>query len=399
MADINLHIPSKISFGLDSINKLSTVVSQFGERVLIVTEAILYEPKIIDKISKLLEKRGIQYIIFDEVIPYATSSSIDEGIALARGSHADLIIGLGGIKTLSIAKSIAMAAPTKNDMDDFISGMQAKEAPLSYVEIPTTCRNPFMLADEYCVVDAKDRAAHIGKTQSNITKAVIIDPKLSQSLPKKYTATTMFDTMLYAIEGMLSQKTNTLADTLFSKAIEVLGKTILNALADPDDIRYRTDASFAGLLTAIGLSMSKMGMGAALSYSINAKFMVPKSWVGSILLPYVMEFNMSASTEKLATIGKLLQPESSEVEREGEEGLEMEIETGRNAPIEEANNAVETVRELLGSAKLATRLRDFDLEIDDMIEIAGSARSFDMMNYLPRLVSTEDLYEIIKAAF
>ena len=205
--------------------------------------------------------------------------------------------------------------------------------------------------------------------------------------------------MLSAIEGMLSQKTNTLADTLFSKAIEVLGKTILNALEDPEDIRYRTDASFAGLLTAMGLSMSKMGIGAALSYSINAKFMVPKSWVGSILLPYVMEFNMSASTEKLAAIGKLLRPESSEIETADEEGLEMENETGQNAPIEEANNAVETVRELLGSAKLATRLRDFDLEIDDMIEIAGSARSFDMMNYLPRLVSTEDLYEIIKAAF
>ena len=31
--------------------------------------------------------------------------------------------------------------------------------------------------------------------------------------------------------------------------------------------------------------------------------------------------------------------------------------------------------------------------------VAGAARSFDMMNYLPRVVSTEDIYELIKSAF
>ncbi|NOY07957.1 MAG: iron-containing alcohol dehydrogenase [Spirochaetes bacterium] len=397
MADINLHIPSHVLLGLDAVNRLGPIVSEFGERVLIVTEAILYEPKIIEKISTLLGKRGIQYIIFDEIVPNATSSSVDEGVSLARGSHADLIIGLGGIKTLSIAKSIAMTTPVENDMDDFLSGVQPKGIPLSYVEIPTTCRNPFMLSDEYFIVDAKDRTARIGKTQSNITKAVIIDPKLSQSLPKKYTLTTMFDTMLCAIEGMLSQKTNYLADTLFTKAIEILGRTIPLLQNEPDDIRHRTNASTAGMLTAIGLSMSKMGIGAALSYSINARFMVPKSWISTILLPHIMEFNMSASTEKLAAISRLLQEENIDIESAEDEDINEKI--NKHAPIEEANAAVETVRGFIGSADLATRLRDFDLDLDDMIEIAGSARSFDMMNYLPRLVSTEDLYEIIKAAF
>ncbi len=113
MADINLHIPSNVLLGLDAVNRLGSTVSELGERVLIVTEAILYEPKIIEKVSNLLGKRGIQYIIFDEIVPNATSSSVDAGVSLARGSHADLIIGLGGIKTLSIAKSIAMTAPVE----------------------------------------------------------------------------------------------------------------------------------------------------------------------------------------------------------------------------------------------------------------------------------------------
>jgi hypothetical protein len=34
-----------------------------------------------------------------------------------------------------------------------------------------------------------------------------------------------------------------------------------------------------------------------------------------------------------------------------------------------------------------------------MVDIAGIARNFDMMNYLPRSISAEDLYELIKSAY
>ena len=67
--------------------------------------------------------------------------------------------------------------------------------------------------------------------------------------------------------------------------------------------------------------------------------------------------------------------------------------------MEAAGRAVEAMRRLIGTLGLPGRLRDFDLNLDDMVDIAGTARSFDMMNYLPRAISTEDLYELIKSAF
>lgn len=382
MGDIVFNVPTKVYLGLDILNRLGTIVSELGDRILIVTEAILYEPKTIEKVCNLLDKRAIQYIIFDEVVPNATSSVADAGITLARGSHSNLVLGLGGVKTLSIAKAIAMAATSENDIDDYLAGMQPGEKPLAYVEIPTTCRNPFMFTDEYFLVDAKDRTGRIGKTRGNIAKAVVIDPKLNRSLTRKYTMTTMFDTLLAAIEGFLSQKTNFLADTFFTRAIEILGKTISEMEKEEDELRSRLDASTAGLLVALGLSMSKRGMGAALSLAINARFMVPKSWLATVFLPHVMEFNLSANTEKLSTVAALL----------GEE-------VSSTASVEAANSAIDAVRRMIGIARIPTRLRDFDLSIDDLIETAGIARNYDMMNYLPRVVSTEDLYEIVKAAY
>jgi alcohol dehydrogenase class IV len=382
MPDVLFHVPTRVIFGLDTANRIGQTVAEYGERAFLVTEAILYEAKVITKVQELLDKKGISHIVFDEVVPNATSKTVDEGVALARGSHADVVIGLGGVKTLSIAKCIAMTVKAPNDMDDFLSGVQPHGEALPYVEVPTTCRNPFMFVDEYLLVDARDRTGRIGRTQKGITKSVILDPKLSLSLPGKYTATTVMDTLLGCVEGYLSNKANFLSDTYFLKAMEVLGGLIKEGMQNTDDVRMRMSASVGGLLEALGLTTSKLGIGSALAFAINARFLAPKSWVSTILLPYVLEFAATMRGDRIAEVARLLGEDVSDI-----------------PAVEAPGRAIEAVRRIIGTLNLPTRLREFDLSLDEMIEVAGAARSFDMMNYLPRVVSTEDIYEMIKAAF
>ena len=378
MPDILFHVPTRVVFGLDTVNRIGQLAAEYGERAFLVTEAILYEGKVINKVQEILDKKGVQHIVFDEVVPNATSKTVDDGVTLARGSHADVVIGLGGVRTLSIAKAIAMTATADHDMDDFLSGIQ----PQADIEVPTTCRDPFLFSDEYLMVDGRDRTGRIGRAQKGITKAALIDPKLSLTLPAKYTATTIMDTLLGCIEGYLSAKANFLSDTYFLRAMELLGSMIKDGILNVDDIRMRMNASVAGLLMGLGLSTSRLGIGSALSFAINARFMAPKSWVSTILLPYVMEFAVNVRGDRIAQIAKLL-------------GEDVTDATSVEAPV----RAIDAVRRIIASLGLPTRLREFDLSLDEMIEVAGAARSFDMMNYLPRVVSTEDIYELIKSAF
>jgi alcohol dehydrogenase class IV len=382
MPDISFSIPADIKFGLDVANRIAATVGPFGERVLLVTEAILYEGKIIERIQGLLEKKGIQQLVYDEVVPNATSTVVDEAVKLARGAHAQVIVGLGGIRTLSVAKAVAMASPGETPMDDYLSGVQPKADPLPFIAMPTTCRDPFLLTSEYLMTDSRDRTVRIGRAQPGITRAVIFDPKLSATLPPKFTATTLMDTLLAAVEGYLCSRANFISDTFFLRAFELIGKTVDSLRDAPEDLRVRVNAAMAGLLTAMGLTLSRTGVGSALAYAINGRFMVPKSWVAAIMLPRVLEFYIGVAAEKLTVLAGHL----------GEQVVE-------STPVEGANRAVEAVRRILGSLGLPTRLRDFDLNLDDMVEVAGTARSFDLMNYLPRSVSTEDLYELLKLAF
>jgi alcohol dehydrogenase len=157
---------------------------------------------------------------------------------------------------------------------------------------------------------------------------------------------------------------------------------IKEGIQNVDDIRMRMNASTAGLLEGLGLSTSRLGIGSALAFSINARFMSPKSWVSTIFLPYVMEFALNARGDRIAQIARLLGEDMSDA-----------------SPVEAPVRAIDAVRRVISSLGLPTRLREFDLSLDEMIEVAGAARSFDMMNYLPRVVSTEDIYELIKSAF
>jgi alcohol dehydrogenase class IV len=382
MPDVLFHVPTRVVFGLDTVNRIGQLAAELGERAFLVTEAILYEGKVINKVQEILDKKGMPHIVFDEVVPNATSKTVDDGVTLARGSHADVVIGLGGVRTLSIAKCIAMTAGSTSEMDDYLSGVQPQTPPLAYIEVPTTCRNPFLLTDEYLMVDSRDRTGRIGRTQRGITKAALIDPKLSLTLPAKYTATTIMDTLLAAVEGYISARANFLSDTYFVRAIEVLGGLVREGMQNVDDLRTRMNACTAGLLVALGLTTSRQGIGAALAYAINARFMAPKSWVSTILLPSVMEFAVNVRGDRIAQVAKLLGENVTDV-----------------STVEAPVRAIDAVRRIISTLGLPTRLREFDLTLDEMIEVAGAARSFDMMNYLPRVVSTEDIYELIKSAF
>jgi alcohol dehydrogenase len=382
MADLSFTIPAHVWFGPDCVNRLGVVASQYGRRVLLVTEAILYERGVIERVTELLARRNLDPIVFDEIVPNATTRVIDEALRIARGAHVDLVLGLGGVKTLSAAKAVAVAAPMSVSMDDLMAGRGEVAAPYPLVAVPTTCRDPFMFGGLYLVTDARDRSAHLGRSQTETTRAVLVDPKLSVSLPARYLMATMMDTLLHAIEGYVSTGRDFLSETVFAKSIQVCGEILRQTGAGEDEMRPRMAAAHAGVLTAMGLLTTRSGAGSALAYALNARMRVPKSWAATILLPHVLEYNLNATTDELRRVGRLL----------GED-------TGEMGTGDAAGRTIEVIREIIGTCDLPSRLRDFDLPLEEMIEVAEMAHNLDLMNQLPRAASSNDLYEILKAAY
>ena len=158
------------------------------------------------------------------------SDIIDYGAEVARSSYANVVIGMGGIRCLSIAKAIAMLANNRGDISDYFSGLAPANTSIPYIEIPTTPRNPFMFTDEYWVVNAKNRNSSILIAKENTTRYVLFDPMLTTTLPRRFTATTTIHALSNAIEGYISTKSNFLSDTLFLRGIALINENLNEAV-------------------------------------------------------------------------------------------------------------------------------------------------------------------------
>jgi alcohol dehydrogenase class IV len=253
---------------------------------------------------------------------------------------------------------------------------------VAYIEVPASYRNHFMLRDECVITDATTKHPLVVSLPEHTTHAVLVDPNLTLSMSPKYAAAAMMDTMLAAVEGYVSTRSTFFSDTLLLSSVRRLGEALYGITDTPNDPKHRVAASEAGMLTALALSATSQGVGGALAYAINSRYTVPKSWIATVLLPHVIDATVSARPEKLKQVAHAL----------GEEAREL-------TPSDAAYQASAAVRRIIGRLELPGRLREMDLAIDDLVDVAEVASGLEMCGSTPIPHTQSDLYNLIKLAF
>ncbi len=364
MADFTFSVRPRISLGPDTLLRLPLLAGEYAgsasPRALLVVDPLLSEAKTIDRVRSLLEDRGVQVLVFDELPDRATSRAADDALRLARGARAPLVICLGGLKPLMVARAVAAVAPSRLDIDAVLDGQSTGCPSLPLIEIPTSLRHGFMTDESF----------------------FLVDPNLSASLSPKLASTCVLAGLMGAVESYVSARSSFMSDLLLERAVSSLAKALDILVARPDDPTARVEAWRGAFLASVGQGLSAPGIGTALSLAINARYPVPKSSLAAILLPYSMESASKSRLEKVAALLPLL----------GEEADGM-------PDGEAAAKSVEWLRTRLGVLKIPSRLKDFDLSLDRLVETARDARELDFVNYLPRAVSVEDVFDFVKTAF
>jgi alcohol dehydrogenase len=382
MADFIFRISPQVSIGQDALLRLPLVVGAMADRVVLVVDPLLYEYGVPDRVRALLEERGVQVIVFDEINAHASSRDADAAIAIARGARAPAIVAVGGLKAAWIGKAVASIAGGPGSLDDALDGTPPSYPPLAFVQVPTSMRDPLLLTDAYSLADGRDRTVKYVQAQPGVSRAVLVDPKLSSTLSAKQSASATIGALMSAIEGYVSTKSNFMSDVALERAIAFLSQALDQLMARPDDPTVHALAWQGSFLASIALATSSPGLGTAISLAINGRYPVPKSALAAVLLPYMMEGAARSRLEKIAALAPLM----------GEDVSSLDTERA-------AVRSIESIRTRLGMLKIPSRLKDFDLQLDQLVEMASVARSLDMVNYTPRMMSVDDVFDIIKMAY
>ena len=384
MGIFEFSIPTRIEFGTDSIARLGHFVHSLGNRVFIVSDNILSLSETLHTVESVLKGKGIEAIVHDGVFPSADSQTTDEIANLARRSRANVVIGLGGARACNLAKLVAFLCENGGETTDYLHGREGSGRRVFYVEVPTTFREVYALTASAFVTDAADQTNKVLNLAGMGTDILLLDPALMAGLPQKTVATLGLDILALSIEGYISQRVNPIVEPVLLRGVEIIYYNLQKYLKNPLDVTTREKLCTAGLFTAIANIVTGFGIAFALSMGMNGKNRIPKASITSILLPYVMEYNLSVAASRFAKIARVMG-----------HNIEGVAET------EAAGKAVEAVRkfrEQLG-VHLPVKISQLGLQKDDLAEAAEVAIRFEDIHSVPRKASFQNLMEILEKAY
>lgn len=377
-------IPTQVQFGIDSIARLGYWAHSLGDRAIIVTENTLTQEGTISNIESILKGKGIETIRYDGIFPNATSESIDEIALITRKSKANVVVGVGGARACNIGKIVSFLARNDGDVSDYIHGKEGNGERVSYIEVPTTFREVYALTSSAFLTDVFDQVNKVLTERGMGTDILVVDPVLLSGLPVKTAVYTALDILALSIEGYISLKVNPLVEPVLLRGIEIVYTNLINYIKNPLDVTTRERLCTAGLFTSIANIITGFGLSFALAMGMNGKNRVSKAVTSSILLPFMMEYNISVAAARFAKIARVMGRDVA--------GL---------SETDAASGAVEGLREFRSSLgiDLVMNIGEIGLEKDDLAEAAEVAIRFEDINSIPRRASFENLMDILEKAY
>lgn len=382
MADLSFKVSPNIILGSYTASRIGQPVIKIGTRFMVISDPILRETGTLDKITKALDDKKIEYFVFDELSDGADTEVLARALKLARESHIHGVIALGGGKPISIARALCAFYNEIHDLYDFLDGAATTTSPLPMIAVPTTIRDAFIFTDTIPLVDARSSTLKLLKSQSGLCKLVVFDPTLTNTLSDNQTQSMTIETLCLATESYLSQKANFFSDMIAEKSAELLGYAINGANSLTITTPKEELLSQGGCLASLAAAVSSVGTSSLLSMTINARYKISRSLVTTILFPYMIEDAANYKAARLAKLAKILFPELKE-----------------KSDDDAIHSFAEDIRQAIAKANLPARLKDLSVSLEQLALAAEDAGQLDIVNSLPKSMTSDDLFALIKLAY
>lgn len=383
----NIFLPTKIVFGEGALNKLPSLVKDLGKKAMIVTgKKSTKQSGVLDKVTKLLEEKGMETIVFDKVQPNPVNDDVDEAAQIAIKEKVDFVIGLGGGSAIDSAKAIAITAAMGGNFWDYVEvgGGKKPDKALPVIAIPTT-HGTGTEADPFAVITNPRTKEKVGIGYNVIFPRVsIVDPTLMITLPKDQTAYTSMDAFYHSLEAFLNIGANVYSDTLALDSMKRIVVNLQAAYENGNDIYARTNLAWASTEAGITETLTGVIANHAIEHGLSGfNPQLPHGLGLCITGPYLLEYIFDDCYERLSVLCK-------EVFNVQEYDLKK---SGRLF--------IEKLHEFQSRFDLNPKLSTLGFKEDQLEQIAQVAYKAmkGVVVKSPKRLNENDLYQIIKRAF
>lgn len=371
-------------FGQGAIQEIvNEIKNRHFKKALVTSTPDLFEFKVATKVTDLLDAAGIAYEVYDGIKPNPTIENVTAGVEACKAAGADVIVAVGGGSPIDTSKAIAtiITNPEFADVRSLEGLAPTKNPCLPIIAVTTTSGTAAEVTINYVITDVEKNRKFVCVDPHDIPIVAIVDPDMSASMPTGLCAATGMDALVHAVEGYITKGAWELTDMLHLKAIEIIGRSLLSAVAG--DYAGREAMSLGQYIAGMGFSNVGLGIVHSMAHPLSAVYDIPHGKACAMLLTAVLKFNAPATGEKYREIARVMGVPNVDA---------MDEATYRQA-------AIDVIQKLADDVGIPKSLSEAGVKREDIPFLAESAFNDACTPGNPRDASLEEIIGIYESIF
>ncbi|MCL3859441.1 lactaldehyde reductase [Actinotalea sp. K2] len=371
-------------FGRGAVANVPLEITTKGYRkALVVTDAVLVANGVAARVTSRLDEAGIDYELFDGVMPNPTIEAVQQGVKAFQAAEADCLVAIGGGSPQDTCKAVGIiiANPEFADVRS-LEGVAATTRPsVPIIAVPTTAGTAAEVTINYVITDVQNRRKFVCVDPHDIPLVAVVDADLMDGMPRSLCVATGMDALTHALEGYTTLGAWELTDALHLTAIEMIASALPSAARGEADGVERM--ALGQYMAGMGFSNVGLGLVHAMAHPLGAFYDTPHGIANGVLLPHVMAFNATHTGEKLRAVARAM----------GVAGVGgLTLDEAREA-------AVRAVAELAARLDVPAQLREIGVREVDLPALAQAAHDDVCAGGNPRPATVEEILALYRTAY
>jgi alcohol dehydrogenase class IV len=323
---------------------------------LFVSDEQLVQLGLTGAACQALEEGGRSVVLFDKVEADPSRATLEAAVEAGREAAVASVVGFGGGSPMDVAKLAAYLLGSGDDLDSIWGVDVAKGQRLPLILVPTTAGTGSE-ATPISVITCEGGVKLAVNARPLTADWAVLDPQLTVGLPRGVTAATGIDAIVHAIEAYTSARLkNPVSDALAREALRMLTANLLTACIKPQDMAAREAMLLGAHLAGLAFSSAPVAGVHALAYPLGGLHHLPHGVTNALMLRHVLQHNAEAAREHYAELAPIVVPQ-----------CEAEGSQARAAML------IDRLDELVRESGIATRLRDYGIDVAEAPTLAREA--------------------------
>lgn len=302
-------IPRDVYYGKNALDELKTINGK--KAIVVVGGGSMKRAGFLDKVVNNLKEAGLETLLFENVEPDPSITTVMNGAKAMREFEPDWIVAIGGGSPIDAAKAMWLFYEYPDTkFEDAVKpfSLPALRTKARFIAIPSTSGTATEVT-AFSVITDYDKGIKYPLADFNLTPDIaIIDPAIAETMPPKLTAHTGMDALTHAVEAYVSTANSVFTNPLAMKAIDIIKDNLERSYKG--DMAAREQMHYAQCLAGMAFSNGLLGIVHSMAHKTGAVFKnghVVHGAANAMYLPYVIQYNAKnpATAKRYANIATL----------------------------------------------------------------------------------------------